>query len=127
MIYFIRHAQAGPRANYDELSALGPQHAQLLGVHFAQRQISFDVVYAGSLQRQQNTARLVHQQLNSAAEIVTDERWNEFKLGEVYQSIAAHLCAEDMKFAQVFAEMKLQLGENAYAMGGAIARCDRAL
>ncbi|MBL8205460.1 MAG: histidine phosphatase family protein [Blastocatellia bacterium] len=123
MIYFIRHAQAGPRGNYDELSALGPQQAQLLGVHFAQRQISFDVVYAGSLQRQQNTARLVHQQLNSAAEIVTDERWNEFKLGEVYQSIAAHLCAEDMQFAQD----KLQLGENAYAMGGAIARCDRAL
>ncbi len=127
MLCFIRHAQAGPRGNYDELSALGLQQAQLLGTHFAQQNLRFDAVYAGSLQRQQSTARLVHEQLNSTTEVRTDERWNEFKLGEVYQSIAAQLAAEDESFARDFAKMKTMLNENAYKMGGAVARCDRAV
>ncbi len=127
MLYLIRHAQAGPRGNYDELSSLGLQQAQLLGAHFAQQNVRFDAVYAGNLQRQQDTARLVNARLNSGAEIITDERWNEFKLGEVYQSIAAHLAAEDEAFARDFAEMKMMLSENGYTMAGAVARCDRAV
>ena len=127
MLYFIRHAQAGPRGNYDELSALGLQQAQLLGTHCAQQNLRFDAIYAGSLQRQQNTARLVNERLNSATRVITDERWNEFKLGEVYQSIAAHLAAEEEQFACDFAEMKTRLKENAYSMSGAVARCDRAV
>ncbi len=127
MIYFIRHAQAGPRGNYDELSTLGQQQAQSLGAYFAQQRLCFDAVYAGSLQRQQETARLVHEQLQTSTEVRTDERWNEFKLGAVYESIAAHLCAEDVRFAQDFAEMQRRLRDNAYAMSGAVARCDRAV
>ena len=127
MLYFIRHAQAGPRGNYDELSALGLQQAQLLGTHFAQQNLRFDAVYAGNLQRQQDTARLVNEQLNFATEVTTDERWNEFKLGEVYQSIAAHLAAEDESFARDLAAMKTMLNANAYTMSGAVARCDRAV
>ena len=127
MIYFIRHAQAGPRGNYDELSVLGTQQAQLLGGYFAQQQLDFDAIYAGSLQRQQDTARLVYEQLQTSPEIRTDERWNEFKLGTVYQSIATHLGAEDARFAQDFAAMKMRLSENAYATSGAVARCDRAV
>ncbi len=127
MLYLIRHAQAGPRGNYDELSPLGLQQAQLLGTHFDQQNLRFDAVYAGSLQRQQDTARLVNERLISAPETRTDARWNEFKLGEVYQSIAAHLATEDEPFARDFAEMKTMLRENAYAMSGAVARCDRAV
>ncbi|HEX4945118.1 MAG TPA: histidine phosphatase family protein [Blastocatellia bacterium] len=127
MIYFIRHAPAGPRGNYDELSLLGVRQAQQLGLHFAQQQLRFDVIYTGSLQRQQETARLVNEQLTTPTDVCIDARWNEFQLGTVYQSIAAHLCAEDERFAQDLAEMKVRLKENAYAMSGAIARCDRAI
>lgn len=35
--------------------------------------------------------------------------------------------AEDEQFARDFAEMKQMLHENAYAMSGAVARCDRAV
>ena len=127
MLYLIRHAQAGPRGNYDELSPLGLQQAQMLGTHFTQQNLHFDAIYTGGLQRQQDTARLVNEYLNHTTEICTDERWNEFKLGEVYQSIAAQLMAEDEPFACDFAEMKRMLNENAYAMSGAVARCDRAV
>jgi broad specificity phosphatase PhoE len=106
MIYFVRHSQAGPRGNYDELSALGWQQAQLLGDYLAQQGLRFDAIYAGSLQRQQDTARLVKQRLPSATEVITDERWNEFKLGAVYQSISARLCAENEQFARDFAAMQ---------------------
>ncbi len=125
MLYLIRHAQAGPRGNYDELSALGLQQAQRLGTHFAQQKLRFDAICAGSLQRQQRTAQVVNEQLQSDAKVMTDACWNEFKLGEVYHSIAARLSAEDESFARDFAEMKTMLSANAYAMGGAVARCDR--
>lgn len=64
MLYLIRHAQAGPRGNYDELSPLGLQQAQMLGLHFAQQNLHFDAIYTGGLQRQQDTARLVNEHLH---------------------------------------------------------------
>lgn len=127
MIYLIRHSQAGPRGSYDELSSLGIQQAQLLGSYFAQQQMQFDTIYTGTLQRQQHTANIVKEQLSRPALISADERWNEFKLGEVYQSISQQLCDENESFARDFAEMKTRLAQNAYAMGGAISRCDRAV
>ena len=59
--------------------------------------------------------------------MITDVRWNEFKLGEVYRSIASLLCAESESFARDFAAMQTMLNDNAYAMDGAIARCDYAV
>lgn len=127
MIYLIRHGQAGPRGNYDELSALGQQQSRLLGCHLAEQRRQFDVIYTGTLQRQQTTAQLVQEQLPAAPQVVTDERWNEFQLGVVYQSIAQHLCEESETFARDFAEMKLLLSQNAYIISGAVSRCDRAV
>ncbi|MFN7927239.1 MAG: histidine phosphatase family protein [Blastocatellia bacterium] len=125
MIYLIRHAQAGPRGNYDELSALGQQQARLLGQHLATQQMQFDTIYTGTLQRQQNTAQIVQEQLSAAIPIITDQRWNEFQLAPIYQSMAQHLCGESESFARDFAVMKTMLSENPYAMSGAISRCDR--
>lgn len=93
----------------------------------ASQQIQFDVIYAGDLQRQQHTAQLVCTQFAKHVECITDARWNEFKLGEVYQEIAMSLCAESSSFAADFAAMKIALAENPYAMDGAVARCDRAV
>ncbi len=127
MLFLLRHSQAGPRGNYDELSALGVHQAQLLGAYFAQQNISFEAIYRGELQRQQHTANIVSEQLANQTEIITDARWNEFKLGEVYRSIASLLCAESEGFARDFAAMHVRLNEDAYAMDGAIARCDYAV
>ncbi len=127
MIYFIRHSQAGPRGNYDELSTLGKLQAQHLGNYFAQQQIKFDKIYVGNLVRQQLTASIVTSQLSHQPELITDERWNEFRLDPVYRTIAAKLSLEDEIFAQDFSAMQSMLSEDAYAMRGAVARCDRAV
>jgi broad specificity phosphatase PhoE len=127
MIYFIRHSQAGPRGNYDELSELGIQQAHHLGEYFAQQQIKFDHVYVGNLNRQQLTASIVTSHLSHQTNHSTDERWNEFRLDPVYRTIAEKLCLEDEIFAKDFLAMQSMLSEDAYAMRGAVARCDRAV
>jgi broad specificity phosphatase PhoE len=127
MIYFIRHSQAGPRGNYDELSELGIRQAHHLGAYFAHQQIKFDKIYVGNLARQQLTASIVSSHLPNQSELITDERWNEFRLDPVYRTIAAKLSLEDEIFAQDFSAMQSMLSEDAYAMRGAVARCDRAV
>jgi len=60
LIYLIRHGQASfGHENYDRLSELGHQQSQVLGDYFAQLGVAFDAVYAGTLERQQATARNV--------------------------------------------------------------------
>ena len=91
-VYLIRHGQAGSRDNYDILSELGQRQSRLLGRHLAERKISFDVVYSGSLNRQRQTAALAVEPLRDSGRAipdpVIDERWNEFSLLEVYRKLA---------------------------------------
>jgi len=57
-IYFIRHGQASfGEDNYDRLSPLGVRQAKCLAKHLAKTEKSFDGVYYGEMERQQNTAR----------------------------------------------------------------------
>lgn len=57
-ILLARHGQASfGDANYDKLSALGCQQAQMLGQHYAHTQRRIDAVFSGSLVRQQDSAR----------------------------------------------------------------------
>lgn len=58
LVYLVRHAQASFGAqHYDRLSALGRQQARWLGVYFAERGMRFARAMAGTLVRQQDTAR----------------------------------------------------------------------
>jgi broad specificity phosphatase PhoE len=58
LVYLVRHAQASFGApNYDQLSELGRQQARWLGGYFAARGLRFTRVMAGTLARQQDTAR----------------------------------------------------------------------
>jgi broad specificity phosphatase PhoE len=129
--YFIRHAQAGPRHQYDALSLLGERQADLLGEHFALQRVAFTKLLAGTLRRQQQTASAVRDRLRERGvggiEIVADERWNEFKLGDVYLGIAGQMCAADEQFARDYEEMKAALSADGYATRGAVERCDRAV
>ncbi|MBN2298183.1 MAG: histidine phosphatase family protein [Deltaproteobacteria bacterium] len=56
----IRHGQASfGHDNYDNLSPLGIQQAQILGEHFTRIGLNFDAVYSGAMQRQEATAQEV--------------------------------------------------------------------
>ncbi|MCM5569850.1 histidine phosphatase family protein [Burkholderiaceae bacterium FT117] len=58
LVYFVRHAQASFGSHdYDRLSELGRRQARWLGEWFAEHDIRFRRVLAGTLLRQQDTAR----------------------------------------------------------------------
>lgn len=60
LVYFVRHAQASFGSHhYDRLSELGRQQARWLGEWFAAHDIRFQRVLAGTLARQQDTARAI--------------------------------------------------------------------
>jgi broad specificity phosphatase PhoE len=128
IIYFIRHAQAGSRDNYDRLSELGQQQAKLLGKYFAQQGIHFSTVIAGGMRRQQHTAELVCREIaeagSGATEIAVDERWNEFSLLSVYTAYVSRLVEESEEFARDYAEMQDMLKREPNAVRGAAGRCD---
>jgi broad specificity phosphatase PhoE len=82
-IYLIRHGQASfGAADYDKLSELGCQQAQVVGEYLRDGKITFDAVYSGDLLRQRETARLA---IASQPEEVThhiDLRFNEIQNDE---------------------------------------------
>ncbi len=80
IVYLVRHAQASFGADhYDRLSGLGRQQARWLGEYFAGRELRFARVMAGTLIRQQDTAREVLSALGDAAgELVTHGGLDEY-------------------------------------------------
>jgi len=60
LLFLVRHGQASfGSAHYDRLSDLGRQQARWLGEYFAGRDLRFKRVLAGTLERQQDTARAI--------------------------------------------------------------------
>lgn len=77
-IYLFRHGQASfGTDHYDRLSELGQQQACVLGQHLRDCGVQFDAAYAGSLDRQQHTARLALASQMNEVPLTTDERFNE--------------------------------------------------
>src|SRR5262249_18322839 len=91
---------AGSRDDYDLLSLLGKNQAQLLGEYFRAVGISLRAVYAGDMRRQRETAEIVLGQLRDAPEIRTDARWNEFSLEGLWKTLAPALLEENGQFAR---------------------------
>lgn len=59
-LYFFRHGQASLGAdNYDVLSSKGKEQAVALGTYLAQKNIQFDRVFVGPLDRQKDTYEAV--------------------------------------------------------------------
>lgn len=78
-ITLVRHGQANTGAtdeeSYDKLSDLGRQQARWVGEYFAQTGQKFDHVFAGSLNRQRDTAGEISQIIGG--DVAQDERLNE--------------------------------------------------
>ena len=61
-LYLIRHAQASFGSDhYDQLSPLGYRQSNLLGEFFRSRDLYFDHVFTGSLNRQKQTLEAIRQ------------------------------------------------------------------
>jgi broad specificity phosphatase PhoE len=60
VLYLIRHGQASfGQKNYDRLSPVGIQQAQILGEYLADIQFIFHETYCGKMEQQRHTARKV--------------------------------------------------------------------
>ena len=91
-IFFIRHGQASfGKENYDELSENGYRQARLLAEHCITRDISFDVLYTGTLERQLKTADQMIASLSAAGkplpEIQRREGLNEYPTREIFEAL----------------------------------------
>ena len=89
LVYFVRHAQASFGSdNYDQLSELGRRQSRWLGEWFAHNEVRFHRVLAGTLVRQQDTAReIVSAAGGSPLHIDTHAGLNEYSGESIW---AAH-------------------------------------
>ncbi len=130
-LYLFRHAQAGPRHNYDTLSPLGLQQAQLLADYLVSRRIRFQAVYCGALERQKLTALAVERAYRQAGlewpAIVYDPRWDEFDLAHVYESLSAPLRQDDSQFRREYDQMLPLLDDEEHAVHRSHSYCDIAI
>jgi len=115
-LYLVRHGQAGTRNDYDSLSELGKRQARLLGEYFVSQRLEFHSIFAGGMQRQQQTAAEVVAAFRDAnvpiAEVIIDKQWNEFDLAHVYQELAPLLCAADPEFREEYEEMRREIAHS---------------
>lgn len=105
-LYLIRHGQASfGAADYDVLSPIGQRQAQLLGRHLADLGVRLDRCLAGSLQRQQDTARLALAQMAESGAPVpaleTDPAFNEFDAEALMHGLLPSLLTDEPQALEV--------------------------
>jgi len=91
LLFLVRHGQASFGAeNYDRLSDLGRQQARWLGEYFAGRELKFKRVLAGTLSRQQDTAREILGAMNTDIPIITHPGLDEYQAEPLYAAHTNH-------------------------------------
>lgn len=83
-IYLVRHGQAGfNKLNYDQLSTLGHQQAELIGQALTKRGIEAGKVFHGRMQRHQETMQGAQKHWHSFGSIIEMPNLNEFDSDEI--------------------------------------------
>lgn len=127
-VSLIRHGQAGPRDDYDRLSALGQKQARHLGNYLANSPVEFTALITGGLARQQATAQAVVEARKSAGrppiEIRSDPRWNEFDLDALYEAFASRLREDDARFRREHDDILASLADPTHALHREHHYCD---
>lgn len=99
-IYLIRHGQASFGAeNYDVLSQLGVQQAEILGDYLIETGVTLTACYSGEMLRQKDTAlaalsRFTEARL-AAPTINIDSAFNEIDVGAVIRLIAPKMMDQE--------------------------------
>ena len=129
-LHLIRHAQAGPRYDYDSLSELGRLQARRLGEHLFNQRSSISAIYSGTMNRHRQTAEIAIGELGEKglqlSDIRPDERWNEFLLADIYRHYLPRMATEDAAYARDYQEMQRALDVDPHISHGATGRCDTA-
>ena len=84
IIYLVRHGQASFDAeNYDQLSELGIEQAQLVGKSLAKQNVVPDAIFQGSMHRHHQTALHSLPGYACDADVTTLAQWNEYDHREI--------------------------------------------
>src|SRR4051812_23448273 len=87
-LYLVRHGQASFGADdYDQLSELGERQSIRLGEYFAEREIHFDGLIAGTLRRHKQTLAGILRGMNRAGEHLAWQGLNEYDSKAVIAAI----------------------------------------
>jgi broad specificity phosphatase PhoE len=87
-LYLVRHGQASFGAeDYDQLSELGRRQSVRLGEYFAERDIRFDGLIAGTLRRHKQTLEGILAGMKHAGEHLSWEGLNEYDSTAVIASV----------------------------------------
>jgi broad specificity phosphatase PhoE len=106
MLTVVRHGQASfDSDDYDQLSDLGKQQARLLGKHWADQQLSIDVVYAGPRVRQQQSAEQAGIDYKQAGfdwpQPIMLQDLDEYDLNGLFNCFAPKLAEREPEFARL--------------------------
>jgi broad specificity phosphatase PhoE len=90
-LYLVRHGQASfGAADYDQLSELGRKQSVRLGEYFAERDIHFDALIAGTLRRHKQTLEGILRGMNRAGEHLAWQGLNEYDSEAVIATVHPH-------------------------------------
>jgi broad specificity phosphatase PhoE len=90
-LYLVRHGQASFGADdYDQLSELGERQSVRLGEYFAEREIHFGALIAGTLRRHKQTLAGILRGMNHAGEHLAWEGLNEYDSEAVIATVHPH-------------------------------------
>ncbi len=87
-LYLVRHGQASFGAeDYDNLSELGERQSVRLGEYFAEREIHFDALIAGTLRRHQQTLAGILRGMDRAGDHLPWAGLNEYDSAAVIATV----------------------------------------
>lgn len=112
-LLLIRHAQASFLAkNYDNLSEKGLEQSTILGEYLANKGLSFDSIYVGTLKRQQQTYQQVKAVYQAKGLYIPEptilKELNEYKGMNTMQEVKEQLMKHHPQFKVWFEEMAVQ-------------------
>ena len=105
-LVLVRHGQAAFMTdNYDRLTELGIEQARMLGRYWAQRQVRFDALISGSLERQRATAEIAATEMRNAGlpvpEVEILPEFNEYDGDGIVRHFLPQLKEKDPELRQL--------------------------
>ena len=115
-IYLIRHGQASFGADdYDVLSPVGVQQAQILGSHLADLGLTFDRCVSGDLRRQQHTANATFESIGAQGlpvpPLEIDSAFNEFDADAIIRALLPDLLDSEPEALDILRNAQQNRGE----------------
>jgi broad specificity phosphatase PhoE len=87
-LYLVRHGQASFGAdNYDQLTLLGQQQGQLVGEYFAERNIVFDHVLLGTMNRHRQTVEAIFNGSTAVGTPTEHRGLNEYDFAALFDGL----------------------------------------